>query len=385
MKKVSMKVALVRQSYHKYGGAERYVSYLAEGFLKRGHKVHVFARKWDPSAPKGIIFHRVPTLKGPSFLKALSFASNVKRLLEGKKFDIINSFDRTLYQDVYRAGDGVHREWRKRLLEITPNLLIRLLILINPLHLSLLFLEKRIFQENNYKKIIAISKKGKEEIIKYYGVCPEDIIVIYNGVNLEEFHPKNKALFREEIRKEFGISEEEFLVLFVGSGYRRKGLRYLIEAVSLLKDEKPLKVLVVAKGKKRAYLRLAKKLGIRSKIIFAGGRKDLRKFYAASDLFVLPTIYEPFGNVCLETLASGLPIIVSKASGAAEIITEGENGLLLKNPRDPQELAKKIKQTFDNNFREELSKNARILAENFTVDKNVERTLKVYQEVIGEQ
>ncbi len=380
-----MKIALIRQSYHKYGGAERYVSYLAEGLLKRGHEVHVFARKWDPSAPKGIIFHRVSTLKGPSFLKALSFAYNVKKLLEEERFDIVNSFDRTLYQDIYRAGDGVHREWRKRLLEITPNPIARLSILLNPLHLSLLFLEKRIFKENNYKKIIAISKEGKEEIIKYYGVRPEDIVVIYNGVDLEEFHPKNKTLFREEIRKEFNVSEEEFLILFVGSGYRRKGLKYLIEAISLLKEEKPLKVLVVAKGKKRPYFRLAKKLGVKNRIIFAGERKDLRKFYVASDFFVLPTIYEPFGNVCLETLASGLPIIVSKASGAAEIITEGESGLLLENPQNPSEIAQKTRLTFDDRFRDKLAKNARILAENFTVDKNVEKTLEAYQEVVSEQ
>ncbi len=380
-----MKIALVRQSYHKYGGAERYVSYLAEGLLKRRHEVHVFARNWDPHVPKGIIFHRVPTLKGPSFLKALSYASNARRLLQRERFDIINSFDRTLYQDIYRAGDGVHREWRRRLLEITPNPIARLSILLNPLHLSLLLLEKRIFKENSYKKIIAISKEGKKEVIKYYGVRPEDITVIYNGVNLEEFHPKNRVLFREEIREEFNISNDEFLILFVGSGYRRKGLRYLIEAIALFKEEKPLKALVVAKGKKRPYLKLARRLGIEGKIIFTGGRKDLRKFYAASDLFVLPTIYEPFGNVCLETLASGLPIIVSRASGAAEIIKEGVNGLLLEDPRDSQELVEKIERTLDDKFRDKLSKNARALAENFTVDKNIEKTLEIYQQVINNE
>ena len=144
-------------------------------------------------------------------------------------------------------------------------------------------------------------------------------------------------------------------------------------------------MLVVARGKKRFYLRLARRLGVEDKIIFTGGRKDLRKFYAASDLFVLPTIYEPFGNVCLETLASGLPIIVSKTSGAAEIITEGDNGLLLKNPRDSRELAEKIRLAFDNRFRNKLSKNARTLAENFTVDENVEKTLEIYREVISDR
>jgi UDP-glucose:(heptosyl)LPS alpha-1,3-glucosyltransferase len=377
-----MKIALIRQSYHKYGGAERYVSYLAEGLLKEGHEVHFFARQWDTDAPAKIIFHKVPTLKGPSFLKVLSFAFNVKKLLTGKRFDIVNSFDRILHQDIYRAGDGVHRQWRKRLLGITPNPLAKLSILLNPLHWSLLFLEKRIFTPGHYKRVIAIAEAGREEIMRYYKVPSEDIITIYNGVDLEEFHPKNRALFRKEIRREFNIDDNEFLILFVGSGFRRKGLRYLIEAVALLKEERPLKVLVVARAKKRPYLRLAARLGIKNKIIFAGGRKDLRKFYAASELFVLPTIYEPFGNVCLETLASGLPIIVSTASGAAEIITAGVNGLLLEDPQNTRELAGKIRLVFDTKFRDSLSKNARLLAENFTLDKNVRKTLGVYRQVM---
>ncbi len=208
-------------------------------------------------------------------------------------------------------------------------------------------------------------------------------MVIYNGVDPKEFHPQNRALFREEIRREFGILEEEFLILFVGSGYRRKGLRYLLEAISLLKEEKLLRVLVVAKGKKRPYLRRAARLGVKNRIVFAGERKDLRKFYAACDLFVLPTIYEPFGNVCLETMASGLPLIVSRTSGAAEIVIGGENGLLLENPQDSQELAQKIRLTFDDKFRDRLARNARALAENFTVERNVERTLALYRQTLN--
>ena len=79
---------------------------------------------------------------------------------------------------LYRAGDGVHREWRKKLLEITPDFKGRLFVFLNPLHLSLLFLEKKIFRQGNYKRIIAISKRGKEEIVKHYHLRPEDIALI---------------------------------------------------------------------------------------------------------------------------------------------------------------------------------------------------------------
>ena len=237
---------------------------------------------------------------------------------------------------------------------------------------------RKIFRQS--KKIIAIARFGKEEIVKHYKVSPRKITVIYNGVDGEEFKPENKSLFGADIRRQFHLSADDFVILFVGSGFRRKGLNSLIKAVSLLKEKK-VKLLVVGKDRKMPYLKLVKKLGLENKVIFTGGLRETYKLYAAADIFVFPTLYEPFGNVCLEALSSGLPLIVSRSSGAAEIITEAKEGFLLDSPGNEEEIARKIKLTFDEEARKKLSRNARRLAEKFTLAGNAEETLKVYEEV----
>nr|MBP8699825.1 glycosyltransferase [Syntrophorhabdaceae bacterium] len=152
-----MKIAVIRQKYSDFGGAERYTAALIESLLKAGHEVHVFANEWkmkdDGLKDRSIIFHHVPMLKGLSVLQVMSFAVNVRRLLKRHQFDIIHSFERTLYQDIYRAGDGCHREWLKQRRKIDPpgkSILHR----VNPLHIALLWIEKQIFKEGNYKAIM---------------------------------------------------------------------------------------------------------------------------------------------------------------------------------------------------------------------------------------
>lgn len=382
-----MKLALIRQDYHKHGGAERYLYHLSRELAQRGHEVHIFACTGEEVVNKNdnfsgkLIFRTVFAWGGAGFLRALSFAFSVRRLLQKERFDVIHSFDRTLYQDIYRAGDGCHREWLKTSLGISSSLWERFSVCLNPLHPVLLFLERNLFR--NCKRIIAISRGGKEEIIRNYGVSPSKITVIYNGVDSEEFNPQ-KAIFREEVRAKLGLSQDDKIILFVGSGFRRKGLRALIESMAYLK-KKNTKLLVVGKDKQGQYLRLVKKLGLQGKVIFAGGLPETNKLYAAADIFAFPTLYEPFGNVCLEALASALPLIVSRSSGAAEIITEGQEGFLLDNPRNAREIAEKIDLALDAETWKNLSKNARELAGKYTWEKNVDLTLKIYEEVISEK
>ena len=123
-----MKLAFVRKAYPPYGGAERYLSQLIGRLCRQGHEVHVFANRWDEGLKNasgskrdaGPFFHRLPTIKIPSFLEALSFASFSRPILRKEPFDPIHSFERTPVQDIYRAGDGCHREWLLQRKEIAP-------------------------------------------------------------------------------------------------------------------------------------------------------------------------------------------------------------------------------------------------------------------------
>ena len=339
-----MKIALIRKYYTDFGGAERYTAALSKHLLKSGHEVHVFANEWKigkkEAASGQIVFHRVPMLKGLSVLEVLSFALNSRRMLKRERFDIIHSFDRTIYQDVYRAGDGCHREWLIQRRKIDP-LYKTIINRINPLHLVLLQIEREIFRKGNYRMIIAISKRGKEEIAKHYEVPREKIKVIYNAIDTSRFDLDDRTKTRAKVRRAIGITEDAPLLIFVGSGFRRKGLPATIRALTRL----DARVLLMVIGRDRAgpYRSLAKKEGVEKQVFFTGPLVDVEKYYCASDLFVFPTVYEPFGNVCLEAMAAGLPVITSRISGGSEVLDEGRNGYVIEDPTDCDEIAGKIR------------------------------------------
>jgi len=376
-----MKIAIIRKKYTFHGGAEGFSQSLINHLVKKGHEIHIFAIKWQKDAEiKNLYFHKIPAITFNSFLRDLSFAIYSYNTLKKyrNEFDIIQSHDKTLFQDIYRAGDGCHREWlRQRLKRSSPAR--KLLTLLNPYHWLILKLEKKIFEEKRYKKIIAISELVKRNILEHYSVDEKDITVIYNGVDLERFHPRNKAIYRNRFRKNLGIDEQEFLILFVGSGFERKGLRFLIEAIERIK--KSITLLVVGKGKEKKLKGLIRN----QRVIFCGPQKEIETFYAAADVFAFPTIYEPFGNVHLEALASGLPMITTGLSGASEIIKNGKEGFVVSTPEDIDSLKNYIEILVDNKVRKEMSENARGLAEEFSFQRHIKETISLYESIINQK
>ena len=175
-----LKIGLIRQRYVASGGAERYLHGVIEELIALGHEVHLFANAW--SETPHVQFHKVPILRGMSFTKILTFALGAQKVVKRAECDLVFSLERTLHQDVYRAGDGCHREW---LLERGGRF-----ARLNPLHLTILALEKRVFSPVRTGWIIANSKRGKDEIIKHYKFPAERIEVIYNGVDLKRFQPR---------------------------------------------------------------------------------------------------------------------------------------------------------------------------------------------------
>jgi UDP-glucose:(heptosyl)LPS alpha-1,3-glucosyltransferase len=368
-----MKIAIIRKKLTFLGGAEsfskNYISYLAD----LGHEVHVYAIKWSTSPHSNIYFHKVPAITFPSFLRDLTFAISSFFIIkkQRKYYDVIQSHDKTFYQDIYRAGDGCHIEWLKQRLK-RKNLAGRFPIIINPYHWMILIMEKMIFSGHKFKKIIAGSNFVKRNVIENYNVNEGDIKVIYNGVDLVKFHPENRIRYRREIRNQYSIDENDFVVLFVGSGFERKGLKYLIHAVERVPQH--VTVLVVGKGSPNKYYPLVKN----QRIIFCGIKKNTHKYYAASDLFVFPPIYEPFGNVHLEAMASGLPVITTKLSGASEIIRDGEQGFVIEKPEDVDKIAEKVLLLMDKDLNQKMSAQARKLAEKFSFEKYIKETVELY-------
>ncbi|PIP71766.1 MAG: hypothetical protein COW89_10050, partial [Nitrospinae bacterium CG22_combo_CG10-13_8_21_14_all_47_10] len=168
---------------------------------------------------------------------------------------------------------------------------------------------------------------------------------------------------------------------FVGSGFERKGLKPLLQATPYLRPE-DWKLVIMGKGNWKKYIQFSPE-NLRSRIIYKEPVPDIEKYYSAADIFVLPSIYEPFGNANLEALASGLPVITTRHCGAADIIQHKKNGLIVENPESAQEIAENINTLFDQDLRQSMSQNARALAEQFSVERNTREMLKVYQEIIA--
>lgn len=179
----------------------------------------------------------------------------------------------------------------------------------------------------------------KRHIIQYYNVRPERVEVIYNGVDTGRFNPGGKNLYRQPLRKMYGISENELLLLFVSNDHKGKGLQTILRAM-LLSGEKGVRLMVVGSDSAKPYQRFAIENRLDEQVLFLGPQDKIERYYAAADIFVFPTTYDAFSNVCLEAMACGLPVITTINNGASESIEEGKDGFILKT-QEPAELAKK--------------------------------------------
>jgi UDP-glucose:(heptosyl)LPS alpha-1,3-glucosyltransferase len=348
------------------GGSERYTNGLIAELLKRGHDVLVLAARWDDgAAASGVSLCRVPMLPGPSFLRALSFALDCRRVVANADCDLVLSIERTIHQDICRAGGGCHREWLIQRRRYRTGIGTELFWL-NPLHLTLLWIEKQSYSAANTRAIIANSHRGKEEIIRHYGFPAERIHVVHNGTDGERFKPG--------LRKP---DSGETVLVFAGSGFERKGLEFLVRA--LLHLPASVRLEVAGKGDFARYQRLARSLGVEGRLRFLGSAARMEEIYGRCDILVHPAIYEPFSNTCLEAMACGLPVVTSRINGASEIIRPGENGRVVENPADIPELAAAIQFFLDPAVRAKAGALARQTAESLPMSLNVEKTLAVIE------
>jgi UDP-glucose:(heptosyl)LPS alpha-1,3-glucosyltransferase len=183
----------------------------------------------------------------------------------------------------------------------------------------LLEIEKRQFQAGGFGQIIAVSQEVKRDIIRHYAVPSDKITVLYNGVDGRRFNPDRRAAWRAPIREQWKIPATSPVALFVGSGFRRKGLDRLLALWQSPRLREVFLLVVGDDARLQGYRSRARGIAP-DRIIFSGRRDDVENYYAAADVVALPSLQEAFGNVALEALASGLPVLLSREVGAAEVL-----------------------------------------------------------------
>jgi len=369
-------IALIRSRYAQDGGAERFVARALEALKTQNVQLTLVTREWKGGDGFDVL------ACNPFYVGRLwrdwSFARCVCRRLSGKKFDLVQSHERISCCDLYRAGDGVHREWLRQRSR-TLGWMGKLGSALNPYHHYVKAAEKALFTSPRLKAVICNSRMVRDEIKHYFGTADEKLHVIYSGVDTKAYHPDLKQ-HRAATRARYGIPPEATLFLFVGSGFVRKGVPALLEAMSGLSGSACL--LVVGRDKKLDWFReRAQALGLSGRVFFAGAQADVKPYYGAADALVLPTLYDPFPNVALEAMAAGLPLITSTKCGAAELIENGKNGFVC-DALDRAGLEAAMKTLLSADKQTALGRAARQTVEAFSLDNMAGELVKLYKTLL---
>jgi UDP-glucose:(heptosyl)LPS alpha-1,3-glucosyltransferase len=355
-----MKIGFVRRGHSATGGAEAYLLRLAKSLHSMGEEtILITTREWPAERwPFGEIL-RLPG-KTPE-----EFAAAFKSSDTG--CDVVFSMERVPGCDVYRAGDGVHASWLERRKAFEP-FWKKLARLMNRKHSQMLALESKVFDSANTRVIIANSHLVRDEILARFDFPADRIHVVPNGIQ-----PIDNLPARAVARESFGIPSDQFTVLFLGTGWERKGLRTALRAVEMVDGAM---LLVAGRGPADAYRSRNAK--------FVGPVSEIGSLFAAADLMVLPTWYDPFSNACLEALSGGLPVITTPANGFSEIITPGVHGAIVP-AGDSLVLAEEIEKWKTPSRCADAREACIRRANEFTIESNARKTLEILRQTASRQ
>lgn len=311
------RLAIMMPRMSRYGGAEGFGLRLAEALVADGHAVDFVCARQEVEAPKGVRPVVVGRFGPGRALKSLWFALRAERVRQRNRYDLCVSLGKTLGQDILRMGGApLLAFWRRSSLAwpAGPARWFKALRRrISPANWVGLLLEKA--QLRGSGPIVAVSHLARECILEAHPrVDPARILVVYNRPDLSRF-PTPDPRLREALREAMRIGPQDVLLLFAGTNFALKGLRPLLQAMAGLPAN--LRLHVAGGRNPGRYLRLARRLKLGDRVRFVGRVEDMATFYAAGDVFVLPTFFDACSNAVLEALACGLKVVSSRVNGSS--------------------------------------------------------------------
>ncbi len=380
-KEARMRIALVIPHFDpRRGGAERWTWDFADRLARHAHEVHVVAETFGPGADR-TVNHFVPVAGHTGSLRRLGFAAGAERILRGLGADIVHDMGHGWYGDVFMPHGGTRNGSFRQNLLFWPRGLRwakRASAWLLPRYRTFRALERRQYGER--RLFVALSRMVERDMIAFHGVPPEQIRVVYNGVDTERFDPAERKRYRAAVRSELGV-QDAVVFLLVAHNFRLKGVPEAIRAAALLAAERrDFRVLVVGNDRPGRYNRLAQRLGCADVVRLVGSRSDTVPVYAAADVYLHPTYYDPCSLVVLEALASGLPVITTRHNGAGELITAGQEGSVADDPADIAGLRDAMRELLASDVRHACGARARVLAERHDMERNYREMIAVYDE-----
>jgi UDP-glucose:(heptosyl)LPS alpha-1,3-glucosyltransferase len=377
-----VRIAFVVHDYGRQGGQSRYVHELATRFA-RDHEVHVFANRIGPERDSTIHFHHVPAWRRSALTTVVTFIvpatllthglAGIRPAVEGG-FDVVHAQGLCgLRQTVITAHMCLAR-WFEEQRRVQGGLRLKQRLF----RALVLPLERRAFASRRTKEVIAVSSAVGRDLAACYRRA-DRVTVIPHAVDLEAFNPATRDSQRAAVRRELGAVEGDVLALYVGD--LQKGAAEALRAVARVPGTR---LALVSFSDQRGAAALAAELGVRDRVTFVPGSDRVERFYAAADVFLYPTLYDTFGMVIAEAMASGLPVVTTATAGASELIEDGVDGLVVPSVSDVASLAAALERLArDPELRSRVGAAARRKAERSTWDDVARRTLEVYARACG--
>ena len=369
-----MKIAFIKQKQVAFGGGEGYVRRLMKGCATHGHEVHLITAFWpedDFNFP--LTVHTVAINRRSRRTKLFSFSESVRRCVEAEDFDCVFSMERTDSQNIWRAGEGVHKVWLEHRAEF-ESFGKTWFNAHNSGHRSYLEMEKRCVRSTPH--IIANSAMIKGYIERVYAGLSAEIHVIHNGCDLNMFTPEHRVDSRRMVAEHHGLDIMRPLILFPGSDWTRKGL---MQAFLVLARVPDAQLIVAGRGNSKRWMKRARSIGVEGRVTFALPTEDLCSYYRAADVALLPTWSDPFSNISLEALACGTPLVTTEYNGGCEVVKPGENGFVAKNPADIESMVLGVKNLFTMRNDPHRAKRISESVSNCSLERNLIETLKVIE------
>lgn len=371
------------------GGCETYIARLASRLVVDGHQVHLYAARWDASAlPAGLHYHRIALPALPRCFRPWSFSRACRRLLAEHRPEVSLGFDKIDGVDVYYPQGGDYDASVKMSLGKHRHAVVRWLLhsckWLEPAHLSFLALERAQYRRPD-SRVVAISGMVRRHLIERHGLPPQRVPLLPIAPPAPRPRVADAAPARHDLRRSWHLDDRHVVAVFAAMNYRLKGLDPLLRALARLGDPR-LHLVVAGESSQLEFRWLTRRLGLTRQVHFLGYCRQMHDVYAAADLLVHPTFYDPCSNVVLEALASGLPVITTRCNGASEFMTAGgpdgacREGYILDDPHDHARLAAALGQLLDPAHRQACAAAARQAAARWTFEDHYQGLIRILRQ-----
>ncbi len=379
-----MRFAFVVSLWFPFGGMQFSLLRIAQACVARGHQVDIYTGKWQGEKldnigvieldTKAITNHRSNDLLAEQFAAAVA----------GKDYDCLVGFTKVPGLDVYYAADPCYaarvEEIQYQLrdgarIEEAKHQLYKKL----PRYRAYCRQEESVFQPGSGVDIILIAHQEREKFIRHYGTEKDRFHLLPPGINRKRLGSKDAAQDRADIRHEFRVAVSDLLLLVVGSRFKTKGVDRVIRALASLPEQlkRRCKLVIVGHGKASAFKGLAVCLGVSGRVIFAGTRSDVNRFYRGADFLVHAPRSENTGTVLIESMLCGLPVLVTENCGFAKHVRAADAGITVPEPFDQELFNGALSGFLESDSREKWTVNGPDYCENTDLYSLIERAADV--------